>query len=154
MRTIYFARLSIKRGASPAVIDDVEFGDVPSLNVFLAEVAEVDSASYILVSSGEREVPFTHKMKGDTLTVEFRMNAAATSFSESVKKVASASESVGTSLHDMRVARTGVDESVEDYFDRLHAISNMESRFRKVKRVGLIAAVAAVVALVAWGITS
>ncbi len=134
MRTIYYATLSIQRGNLPAILDDVEFADVPSLDAFLAAVHEADSPNYLLATSGEREVPFHHKMKGDTLATEFAAHANLRAMDRSVKRASDAAGDIVSGLREMRVKRTGVDESANAYFARIIAIREEDERKRKRDR--------------------
>jgi hypothetical protein len=85
MRVIYYLTLSVQRHAEPAILLDIEFPDVPTLNAMLAEVHEADLSSYILATSGERKVKFSHRMVGDALAAEFREAAAHACASDALK---------------------------------------------------------------------
>lgn len=87
MRTVYYLTLSVQRGQEPAVLLDIEFPDMPTLNAMLAEVHEADLSAYILCTSGERDVKFSHRMLGDSLAAEFRTAAGCAKPEDTIKLV-------------------------------------------------------------------
>lgn len=145
MRTIYYLTLSVQRGQEPAVLLDIEFPDVPTLNAMLTEVHEADLSAYILATSGERDVKFSHKMLGDTLAAEFRVAARSAKPMESLKHL-------GIAVEESEKAAPSLRECISDVVDH---IVNQEHE-RKVERhmtvVTVVVVAAGVLAFAALGV--
>lgn len=146
MKTIYYLRLSVQRGIEPAVILDVEFGDMPALNAMLTEIHEADLAAYILIRSGEREVKFSHRMLGSELAAEFRIARSTAKASDSLKSFTKAATSM---LDDLWADEE--EESPQAYLGR--AIKERERKIeQRMQIVTIIVITAATLTFIGAGL--
>lgn len=147
MRTIYYMKLYVDRLKEDR---DVEFATKDELNVALKDVFDADTKEYMSVGSGEREVPFHHRIVGGVVLAEFY---AETKFRAdfdgtvvvSAKEVEGTVDKFGTTLKD-------ASESTDAFASSL-ARGMIEWRARRIRvwrRAALVLAVSVGIGVVVF----